>query len=205
MGHCVGGYCPDVLQGKTKIYSLRDAKGEPHVTIEVRNASHNRESLLSLPKEAQDRIAQEVYGTEGLTMDKVLSNLPAVGQRHSTGVIHDLVTKADELFPNPQKTIEQIKGKQNAAPKGEYQKYVQDFVKSQDWADVRDLQNTGLKDMKMWGSNWDIKNVPEDLSHTTNKQRYDALKQASENNALPKFATEDEVVDIMRKYLPPKP
>jgi hypothetical protein len=35
MGHCVGGYCPDVIQGKSRIYSLRDKRGEPHVTIEV--------------------------------------------------------------------------------------------------------------------------------------------------------------------------
>ena len=35
MGHCVGGYCPDVLEGRSRIYSLRDAKGEPHVTIET--------------------------------------------------------------------------------------------------------------------------------------------------------------------------
>lgn len=34
MGHCVGGYCGQVMSG-TKIYSLRDAKGEPHVTVEV--------------------------------------------------------------------------------------------------------------------------------------------------------------------------
>ena len=36
MGHCVGGYCPDVLEGRSRIYSLRDAKGEPHVTVEVK-------------------------------------------------------------------------------------------------------------------------------------------------------------------------
>jgi len=36
MGHCVGGYCPDVQEGRSRIYSLRDAKGEPHVTVEVR-------------------------------------------------------------------------------------------------------------------------------------------------------------------------
>jgi hypothetical protein len=35
MGHCVGGYCPDVIEGRSRIYSLRDKKGEPHVTIEV--------------------------------------------------------------------------------------------------------------------------------------------------------------------------
>lgn len=35
MGHCVGGYCDDVVSGQSRIFSLRDAKGEPHVTIEV--------------------------------------------------------------------------------------------------------------------------------------------------------------------------
>ena len=35
MGHCVGGYCPDVAAGRSRIFSLRDAKNEPHVTIEV--------------------------------------------------------------------------------------------------------------------------------------------------------------------------
>lgn len=35
MGHCVGDYCSDVLEGDSRIFSLRDAKGEPHVTIEV--------------------------------------------------------------------------------------------------------------------------------------------------------------------------
>lgn len=38
MGNCVGSgyYDKGVLNGTTKIYSIRDEKGEPHVTIEVR-------------------------------------------------------------------------------------------------------------------------------------------------------------------------
>lgn len=35
MGHCVDGYCDGVLSGRSRIFSLRDAKGHPHVTIEV--------------------------------------------------------------------------------------------------------------------------------------------------------------------------
>jgi hypothetical protein len=35
MGHCVGGYCDVVQSGGTSIYSLRDEKDFPHVTIEV--------------------------------------------------------------------------------------------------------------------------------------------------------------------------
>lgn len=35
MGHCVGGYCSDVISGQSRIFSLRDAKGQPHVTVEL--------------------------------------------------------------------------------------------------------------------------------------------------------------------------
>ena len=35
MGHCVGGYCDSVETGATIIFSLRDPKNAPHVTIEV--------------------------------------------------------------------------------------------------------------------------------------------------------------------------
>lgn len=40
--------------------------------------------------------------------------------------------------------INQIKGKQNAAPVAKYLPYVQDFVKSGKWAEVQDLENAGL-------------------------------------------------------------
>jgi hypothetical protein len=35
MGHCVGGYCDAVTSGNTSIFSLRDPKGQPHVTLEI--------------------------------------------------------------------------------------------------------------------------------------------------------------------------
>jgi hypothetical protein len=37
MQHCVGSYADEVKNTRTTIYSLRDAKGQPHVTIEVKN------------------------------------------------------------------------------------------------------------------------------------------------------------------------
>lgn len=36
MGHCVGQYCDEVAGGDSNIYSLRDRRGEPHVTIETK-------------------------------------------------------------------------------------------------------------------------------------------------------------------------
>jgi hypothetical protein len=100
MGHCVGGYCPDVVAGKTRIYSLRDAKGQPHVTIEVRPG----ESLQGLA-------AYQARYPEG--------NIPS--------------------------EIVQIKGKGNRKPNEEYLPFVQDFVRSGQWSDVGDIQNTGMR------------------------------------------------------------
>jgi hypothetical protein len=34
MGHCVGSYCPGVEEEELRIFSLRDPRNEPHVTIE---------------------------------------------------------------------------------------------------------------------------------------------------------------------------
>lgn len=91
MQNCIGGYCENVLEDGTKLYSLRDAAGNPHANVEVR--------------------------------------------QHRDG--------------SPM--INQIKGKQNAAPSGEYQPYVQDFVQNpvgnKDFSVVGDLENTGLIDV----------------------------------------------------------
>jgi hypothetical protein len=48
---------------------------------------------------------------------------------------------ADNPLPDE---IVQIKGKQNLAPKDTYLPFVQDFVKSQNWTNIGDMQNTGL-------------------------------------------------------------
>jgi hypothetical protein len=71
MGHCVGGYCPDVVEGRSRIYSLRDAKGEPHVTVEVQppemRGGQSAEEWLATPhrivqiKGKQNRAPKEDY------------------------------------------------------------------------------------------------------------------------------------------------
>ena len=128
MGHCVGGYCPDVLEGKSRIYSLRDKRGEPHVTVEVNPASVDRGTFpvdtwfKSQPKEVQDAITEAGYTGYNI--------------RHSP--------QFKEAQASAPASIRQIKGKQNAAPKEDYLPYVQDFVRSGQWSDVGDFKNTGL-------------------------------------------------------------
>lgn len=56
MGHCVGGYCPDVLEGRSRIFTLRGPKGEPHVTVETAPyAKHDSDFVFY---ELQDKLGR---------------------------------------------------------------------------------------------------------------------------------------------------
>jgi hypothetical protein len=50
MKHCVGGYCPDVAEGRSQIFSLRDERGRPHATVEVIPDIRPRESYYGEPQ-----------------------------------------------------------------------------------------------------------------------------------------------------------
>lgn len=140
MGHCVGGYCDDVASGRSRIYSLRDAKGQPHVTVEVKP---------EVTKSWAERLASKEYDS---VFDQAQKELGFVGDEHlsDSSKMKALSTKAQEIassmYGEPEITnrIIQIKGKGNKKPNDEYLPFVQDFVKSGKWSDVRDLQNTGL-------------------------------------------------------------
>jgi hypothetical protein len=62
MGHCVGGYCDDVAANSTQIFSLRDAKGAPHVTIEVQPyGSYNEDHMFA---ELTDKLGRQPTDNE---------------------------------------------------------------------------------------------------------------------------------------------
>lgn len=127
MGHCVRGYCEDVLSGRSQIYSLRDKKtGAPHVTIEV-----------------------EPYGSFIESKRQIDERFPDLDENEKMRMLNEqgwLDENGDPL-PTPLGRILQIKGKANRKPKDEYIPFVQDFVRSQNWDMVQDLENTGLIDL----------------------------------------------------------
>lgn len=137
MGHCVGGYCPDVLSGRTKIYSLRDAKGEPHVTIEVR-PQNEKGYYNSLDSEARKDLLNKA--TEYRRQIDPNWN-EASNSTERAELLRDYLTAQNVEIPSE---IVQIKGKGNAKPKDDYLPFVQDFVRSGNWSNVGDFKNTGL-------------------------------------------------------------
>ena len=69
MGHCVGGYCDDVADGKVTIYSLRDAKNEPHATIEVYpggDVDQIKGNRNSIPKQRYAKMILQWFRTTDL-------------------------------------------------------------------------------------------------------------------------------------------
>lgn len=136
MGHCVGGYCPQVARGETQIFSLRDAKGEPHVTIEVRPPNDPFNALDPARRQEFVQIIDDWVARHpevrqpGRTLD-----MPQINQALAEAGVQPV------NFPS----IIQIKGKGNEKPAEKYIPFVQDFVKSGKWDKIRDVKNANMR------------------------------------------------------------
>lgn len=122
MGHCVGSkdYCDAIRFKNTKIFSLRDSKGEPHVTIEAE---------LGLSQEAEDwydDIFDQLYFQHRVdTSDSNSVTLTA------SEFLNKL--RSDHIKNHPEDValhIQQVKGKGNSKLNNEkgYQTMVQDLL-----------------------------------------------------------------------------
>lgn len=65
MNHCVGGYCDYVESGRSTIYSLRDPKNEPHVTLEAEDNNFDFAQIMghsnSDPKKEYKEMIKEWF------------------------------------------------------------------------------------------------------------------------------------------------
>ena len=183
MGHCVGSYCDDVLEGRTRIFSLRDAKGEPHVTIETRptkgQSKYQTDWFAKQPEEVQDKITEQALAEHNL----MAGNRTPEDDRFTWGQAFGNAIK-QHMGEVPEEII-QIKGKGNAKPKEDYLPFVQDFVRGDNWSQVGDFKNTGF-DWRTTGPQGIF--APEDVK---------ALEAAG--HKVPKYLTNAEKDDLASK------
>jgi hypothetical protein len=157
MGHCVGGYCEDVLSGRSQIYSLRDTKtGAPHVTIEVEPVP----MTLAKAKNQIDATYPDLDENDRMRM------LREAGWVDEQGI----------PYPDPKPRIIQIKGKGNRKPKDEYIPFVQDFVRSGRWESVEDLNNTGLIDLLRHRPRWEAEQLQREGGRFVTPQELEAFR-----------------------------
>jgi hypothetical protein len=116
LAHCVGGYCPKVVSGDSRIFSLRDAEGKPYTTIEA---------VPRFTSLDTDLITQKLHSE--------LGRVPTQSE------VQDVLNNQNVM------RINQIKGPRNLPPSEKYLPFVQDFVRSGNWSSVGDLSNAGMR------------------------------------------------------------
>lgn len=137
MHHCLGnpesGYCDNVFDGMSRVFSLRDKYGLPHVTIETSGPRSN------------DFLSGEIIDEKapGTFDDYLEQRTKRGGYADMHSYIQNVRPKLYEQLMRPE--IRQVKGHGDQMPVDRYLPFVQDFVKSQKWANVGDLHHTGLR------------------------------------------------------------
>ena len=204
MGHCVGGYCDDVLEGRSRIFSLRDAKGQPHVTIETSpekdydrliKAGYTPEDLYVLSKNK----GFEPTLPEGVSWNERSGTFTGpTGEVDFSTIVPNFREQLKSRFPDlygkgyqaPSAKIVQIKGKANLAPKEEYLPFVQDFVRSGKWSDVGDLRNAGMVEFSSRRQT-----IPQGLTGRT------PMGYSFESLGIPEgYYTESELLDHLKNW-----
>lgn len=133
--HCVGGYCPDVIEGRSRIFSLRDADGRPYATIEVEPEARIGFRQGEGPKNANEDYQLRQEMAEGIDSGNISENTTFAEWWRSKNNIPE---------PVRGERISQIKGPKNQKPEAEFIPYIQDFVKGGTWSRIGDIENTEL-------------------------------------------------------------
>ena len=133
MGHCVGGYCDDVASGQSNIYSLRDAKGKPYVTIET------EPNLIDMGDYSGNYLEGTMNQADALAEIDRISKDPTIRLGNLDHWKQDIISRGLGL-----PIIRQVKGKNNDIPPLTAMPYIQDFIKSGKWGQIHDRGYTGM-------------------------------------------------------------
>jgi len=139
-GYGLGGW-DAIKYGDAEVYSLVDSKGRPHATIEV-------ETNPALGGSGFDNIDdwfRSLSAPDRMIMQRAVrewrNRNPYVDELDD---IHVKQALKEAGIDTGAPAITQIKGKQNRPPNPEYQPFIEDFIKSKQWSNIQDLENTNL-------------------------------------------------------------
>jgi hypothetical protein len=141
MGHCVGGYCDDVANGSSRIFSLRDSKGGSHATIEAYPSLDSSMAFYEANKEALEspllKEKAQFINESAINPGEYLNDIKKLMDKHNIPYTDVLNTKFD---------INQIKGKSNGPVSEKYRQHIKDFLNkhADNIGDVSELENVGL-------------------------------------------------------------
>jgi hypothetical protein len=187
MRHCVGKYCDDVFSGQTRVFSLRDSRGEPHITIETAPPQTTTETVNQFFRENPS-----LKRAEGLD-DFQYANSPAFPWK-----------EYDQWLKAQPEAVRQVKGKGNKKPNARYIEFGQDFIASKNWSDIQDLDNLDivplkpmlLKNAQDSGFNPQVLTMVRDQPYVT-KEEFNRI--AGLFGGMNKYAAGGEVTDFIKR------
>jgi len=140
LGICVGKcdqypeYYKGIISGDKRIFSLRDAKGRSHATIETNPASREYSDLIAHlggDRELADDFLARGYQARQANADAAVDKSPLWYALELAGV------------PSSENII-QVKGTRNERPLDKYQQYITDFIKSGKFGNIGDIGHTDI-------------------------------------------------------------
>jgi hypothetical protein len=183
--HCVGQYGESVACNMSRIFSLRDAEGHPHATIEVNIPDRSWSPFDDMHYTEAENALTEYNQWLG---EKLLADpnfpVPKTGIERYNAFARDT---GRELFDEPTPILNQIKGFQNGQVSKEAEPFVQDFVLSQPWSRSEDLYNAGMSDVG-------------NLKRRATKEDLEALKTAGmeiPSSNIMRSVDADKVADLL--------
>jgi hypothetical protein len=203
-----------IQEGDT--YSIVNSKGEYLIVGNDTKANAIADLYENFPKyRPKNKALKEALKYEGDTMqhcvggyceDIASGSTQIFSLRDSRGMPHATI----EVVPSRSNTlkqmidgnptdfnIEQIKGRKNGPPEKEYLPFVQDFVKSNDWKNVGDLDNTELIDTKDPAT---IKKFIKANDFTANVNSIQ--KDFSKNYNGDRYINAEQFDDLINDYIP---
>jgi hypothetical protein len=174
--HCVGGYCEDVVQGRSRIFSLRDYDGRPRVTIEAvpagRTFAEVKQYLDTEPefRDLDDNAKMEIL--------------------HDQGYIDD----EGNVRPDPPMKIKQVKGAENMKPQPEDIPLVQDFIRSGNYKITGDIDYTDLFDEET------VSELTPKAFRMDKTQRHAAMNKARRAGKVPRYLNREEYENLLREF-----
>jgi hypothetical protein len=148
---CQGGWCTEGANtamrygsGNNRLYVLHNPEGKAVAQISTKQQARNDPArglrdIAGVPPELLGEYQKAFAASGKHTMHFSDNFWPWLQQSNP----EEFAKLTAELPPK----IAEIKGLQNKKPNPEDLPFIQDFVKSQQWSDVGDLQNTGLKNI----------------------------------------------------------
>jgi hypothetical protein len=148
---CEGGWCTQSEgmaqhygSGGRQLYVLHDPEGNAVVQVAVKPSGLSPYDAWYQRQQIGSPELQEFERYLNQNRDR-LRDIKDAGRQGLEVWYEQWARDTGRPLVQPVPEIVEIKGKFNKAPKAEHLPYVQDFVKSQKWGRIGDVQNTGMR------------------------------------------------------------